>query len=83
MGRGAWWATICGVTELDTTEQLTHTHTHPFSPKHKTATMKQGDILLLRVWSQIRSTQITWEPIRNAESQTPPGPAESGSVFHQ
>ena len=22
MGRGAWWATVQGVTELDTTEQL-------------------------------------------------------------
>ena len=27
--RGAWWATVHGVSELDTTEQLsTHTHTH-------------------------------------------------------
>ena len=27
--RGTWWATVYGVTELDTTEQLsTHTHTH-------------------------------------------------------
>ena len=29
MDRGDWWATVYGVTELDTTEQLsTHTHTH-------------------------------------------------------
>ena len=29
MDRGAWWATIHGVTELDPTEHaLTHTHTH-------------------------------------------------------
>ena len=28
MDRGAWWATVCGVTESDTTEQLTHTYIH-------------------------------------------------------
>ena len=28
MDRGVWWATVHGVTELDTTERLiTHTHT--------------------------------------------------------
>ena len=26
VGRGAWWVTIYGVAESDTTEQLTHTH---------------------------------------------------------
>ena len=26
--RGAWWATVHGITESDTVEQLTHTHTH-------------------------------------------------------
>ena len=28
MDRGAWWSTVHGVTELDMTERLTHTHTH-------------------------------------------------------
>jgi len=28
MGRGAWWATVCGVSELDRTEQLTLSLSH-------------------------------------------------------
>ena len=30
MDRGAWWATVHGVTELDMTERLTTTTTGPF-----------------------------------------------------
>ena len=34
--RGAWWATVHGVTELDTTEQLSmHTYTIPWSAMKK------------------------------------------------
>ena len=28
MDRGAWWATVHGVTESDMTNTHTHTHTH-------------------------------------------------------
>ena len=45
--------------------------------------MKQCIILLLKVWSQPSSSQITREPVSHAESLAPPGPAELGSVFHQ
>ena len=33
MERGAWWATVHGVAELDTTEVTQHTHTHTRGPE--------------------------------------------------
>ena len=42
MDRGAWWTTVHGVAELNTTEQLsTHTHTHTHT--HYIFTMKRID----------------------------------------
>ena len=38
MGRGAWWATVHGVAELDVTEQLsahTHVRSHPRYPHQR------------------------------------------------
>ena len=32
--RGAWWATVHGVTESDMTKQLTHTRTHTHTHTH-------------------------------------------------
>ena len=33
--REVWWATIHGVAELQTTERLTHTHTHTVCIQHR------------------------------------------------
>ena len=33
LDRGAWWATVNGVTESDKTESLKHTHTHTRAPR--------------------------------------------------
>ena len=42
MDRGAWWATVHRVTELDTTEATEHTHTHTFiTLPHKESDMTQ------------------------------------------
>ena len=34
MDRGAWQATVHGVTDIDTTEQLTHTYIHTHTHTH-------------------------------------------------
>ena len=34
MDRGAWQATVRGVTDIDMTEQLTHTYTHTHTHTH-------------------------------------------------
>ena len=58
MERGAWWATVQKVAELDMTEQLTHTHTtqlgpaslwHPRSQRHQD-TQWHFSRIKLNVW---------------------------------
>ena len=56
MDRGAWWAIVLGMAESDRNEQLTHTHTYPYSitrestikfdqyQRHKEATEAQGSL---------------------------------------
>ena len=61
MDRGAWWATIHGVTELDPTEHaLTHTHTHTII--NTNYTLYETDfimqfILLYKFYTYITSPQ--------------------------
>ena len=50
----------------------THTHTHTSD-----SNLSQGGealirALLLKVWATDQQHHITWEPVRHADSQTPP-----------
>ena len=54
MDRGAWWATIHGVTkESDMTEQLTHTHTHTHTEGHKTRKIQRDRCVDIQTGRQI------------------------------
>ena len=46
MDREAWWASLWGCKELDTTKQLTHTHTHEPGSRSSPDTESAGTLIL-------------------------------------
>ena len=50
--RGAWQATVCGVTESDTTEWLTHTYTDTHTPPKPPLRTARADIFSVTVFLQ-------------------------------
>ena len=65
MGRGAWWATVHGVTkELDMTERArTHTHTHTHKDQH---------ILISSSWDSISSSSTISAKAKSPSASHPP-----------
>ena len=60
MDRGAWWVTVHGVTELDTTSKLHHHYCHPVPALlwdsillRKTAHSQGGRVPRTRLWSPL------------------------------
>ena len=68
--RGAWWATVHGIAELDTTEQLSmHTHTHTHTHTHAS---RGGGKLELRIANTARiSKQVAKLDLTRETSKEP------------
>jgi len=65
MDRGAWWATVYGVAELDMTEHAhTHTHTHTHTHMHISKGQRKNNMFprvnALRKGSSGRKKSKVW-----------------------
>ena len=80
MDRGAWWASVRRVAELNTTEVTSHTHTHTDTQTHThtqthtdthTHTHTHARALLAQTVKNLPGIQETWEDLEREWLPTP------------